>query len=246
VNCAETRHWLHGYADGELDLARSLEIEQHLRDCADCARAHAGVQALRGALSAPALYYRPASSLRDRVRDSLRQTAAARPARRKRSWRPLALAAAVAAGVLLTVGLLRQATTRATIRDIVSSHARAVLAETRVDMASTDQHTVKPWLNDKLGYSPNVPDLKAQGFNLIGGRLDFIDQRTVGVIVYGRRKHIIDVYFWPSDQGIESAPRKTTQQGYHLIHWTNAGMTYWVVSDLNEAELGQFAELIAS
>jgi anti-sigma factor RsiW len=250
VNCDETRHLIHGYVDGELDLVRSLEIEQHLRDCAACAQAREGLQALSDSLSAKGLYFKPAASLKDRIRGSLRQAAGAKRAARQRSWRPLALAAAVAAGVL-TVGLLRVASIRATedriIQDVVTGHARGVVAVHHVDVETSNRHEVKPWLNDKLGYSPNVPDLAGEGFKLLGGRLDLVDNRTVGVLVYQRRKHLIDVFFWPSEQGPNTeASSATTRRGYQLIRWTQGGMAYWVASDLNEEELRQFVELMRS
>ena len=187
MTCDEMRRLIHGYVDGELDLVRSLEIEEHLRGCAACAQARDGLQALRDSLSAEALYYQPAASLQERIRGSLRPAAGRRVVRRTRSWRPLALAAAVAAGVLLTVGLLGHLSSRARedriVQEVVTSHARNVLAVHHVDVETSNRHVVKPWLNDKLGYSPRLADRADQEFLLLGGRLDFVDKRTVGVLV---------------------------------------------------------------
>ena len=246
MNCDETRQLIHGYVDGELDLVRSLEIEQHLRDCAACAQARDGLQALRDSLHTEGLYYKPTASFKDRIRVSLRQAASVKPTAPRQSWRPLALAAAIAAGVLLMVGLLRVASIRDTedriIRDIVTGHARGVVAVHHVDVETSDRHEVKPWLNKRLGYSPDVPDLADKGFTLLGGRLDVVDNRSVGVLVYQRRKHIVDVFFWPLEQGTVST-KSATARGYQLIRWTQGGMVYWAASDLNEEELGQFVQL---
>jgi anti-sigma factor RsiW len=112
------------------------------------------------------------------------------------------------------------------------------------DVLSSDQHTVKPWFNGRLDYSPPVYDFTGRGYPLLGGRLDYVDERTVAVLAYGRRQHLINVYVWPATRGPSVAPKTRDRQGYHELHWTTADYTYWVVSDLGLAELHDFAQLV--
>jgi anti-sigma factor RsiW len=112
------------------------------------------------------------------------------------------------------------------------------------DVDSTDQHTVKPWLTPRVGYGPPVVNLKDEGFPLVGGRLDYLDGRPVAAVVYQRRQHVINLFVWPAEGGAEAGPETLTRQGYHLVHWTHGGMTFWAVSDLNPDELQTFARLL--
>ena len=112
------------------------------------------------------------------------------------------------------------------------------------DVASTDPHTVKPWFEGKLDFSPPVKDLAGQGFPLVGGRLDYLHNRPVAALIYRRRKHSINLFLWPSPAGSAAAPNRVTRQGYHMIQWTHSGMTFWAVSDLNDRELQEFVRLI--
>ena len=132
-------------------------------------------------------------------------------------------------------------------QELVASHVRSqMLPSHRFDVASSDPHTVKPWFEGKLDYSPPVKDLVGQGFPLVGGRLDYLHNRPVAALVYQRRKHSIDLFIWPSAPGSETTSRMVTRQGYHLFQWTQSGMTFWIVSDLNERELQNFVNLIKS
>jgi len=131
--------------------------------------------------------------------------------------------------------------------EVVSSHVRSLMEPNHIlDVPSTDQHTVKPWFNGKLDFSPAVENLADQGFPLIGGRLDYMDGRSVAALVYRRNQHYINLFIWPSSGAQDRAQSPVRRQGYSLIQWYKAGMEYWAVSDLNEAELGQFAEIIRS
>ena len=235
---------LHAYVDGELDLANAREAERHLESCADCREKEKAIRELRAALTSDAPAYRAPAHLRKRVRAALRQEA--RSTRQTLSpWLMFATGAAFAA--LIVAGAFFQTTWTArgnTIVDqVVANHVRSLLAAHLVDVVSSDQHTVKPWFDGKIDFAPMVRDLSANGFPLVGGRLDYLDSKTIVALVYQRNKHPINLFITPAPTNRNSSPTAITRRGYNVLSWTNNGMNYWAVSDLNEAELRQFAEL---
>jgi anti-sigma factor RsiW len=246
MSCQELQTMRDAYLDGELDLAHSLEIEKHLRECASCARAYDELRSLQMAMRSDALRFPLPPGLTRRVRSAVRrESGAALPLLRWRWLIPsisLGLVAIIVAGLLFS----RTSTDDLVASEVVAGHVRSLMAGHLTDVASTDQHTVKPWFDGKLDFSPPVKDLTQQGFELIGGRLDYIANRPVAALVYQRRKHFVNVFIWPASTASDTKPTAQVRQGYNLVHWTAAGMTYWIVSDLNLAELQQFAqELLA-
>jgi anti-sigma factor RsiW len=242
------KNLIHPYIDGELDLVRNLEIEEHLRECSACEQACRRQQSLQTALRAGSLRYEAPSRLHNRIQMSLQR--ASKP---KRLLYPVPRhVLAVAASLVLVASGTWQLARISLVpipddflaREVVNSHVRSLLAKEPVDILSSNQHTVKPWFTGKLDFAPPVKDLTDEGFPLLGGRIDYLDNRPVAALLYGRQQHKINLLIWPSTKDGDVAATTQARQGYHLVHWTGSGMTFWAVSDLNSKELEQFAELI--
>jgi anti-sigma factor RsiW len=239
---------LDAYLDDELAAVDARELEAHLAQCAECARFRDGRLALRAAIKVRVPVFPAPDTLRQRVRASLRTAAAGQTQRRfglAGWWRPLAMAASLAVVAIGSWNLaLQRAAGSALADDVLASHIRSLMPGHLTDVLSSDQHTVKPWFNGRLDYSPPVYDFAGRGYPLLGGRLDYVDGRTVAVLTYGRRQHLINVFLWPATRGPSAAPKTRDRQGYHLLHWARADYTYWVVSDLGLVELHDFAQLV--
>lgn len=223
MNCQESELLLHGYLDDELDLTRSLELEGHLDACAACTQTHQEHLALRRLLRAQAPYYTAPARLRRRVEG-----------RRTYAWM-----AAAAAAVFATVAVWKLPGGGAE-PDVVAGHIRSLMANHLTDVASTDQHTVKPWFNGRIDLAPPVIDLTAQGFTLIGGRLDFIDGKPVAAIVYRRRVHVINLFVMQGMGAVLPQPKLQVVQGFNILRWTELGLNLMAVSDLAQDELEEF------
>lgn len=247
MDCRETRTLLHGYIDDELDLVSNLKVEEHLHTCADCTRRVEAQQALHARLSDPALYFAAPDRLRQTVRASVRHAGKGAP--RRWAWWPWLGAAATLAALVLAVWWAApewqaRQTNNSLADDVTAGHVRSLMVNHLADIPSSDQHTVKPWFDGKLDFAPPVVDLAGQGFPLTGGRLDYIDSRPVAALIYYRQRHPINLFVWPAPDGARTGMSVAERQGYNLVHWTGHGMTYWAVSDLNVAELQEFAALL--
>jgi mycothiol system anti-sigma-R factor len=250
VSCDFTRTTLHGYLDGELDASRSAEFERHLEGCRECAKALEMEESLRSALQRNGLYESAPVSLRKKIRIALDAATAAPAKQRIPAWRWVAVAASIL--VVATISwfawprpeTITAAAAPFTAAELIDAHVRSLQPGHLTDVASTDQHTVKPWFDGKLDFAPPVKDYADEGFPLIGGRLDVLAGRNVAVLVYGRRKHFINVFVLPTKEPDTPIHPPGLRQGYQWLHWRHQGMEYCAVSDVSLADLHELAQLI--
>jgi anti-sigma factor RsiW len=250
MNCQQARPLISPYADGELESAAILELEQHLKGCSACALSWHNLQSLEKALKQDALYFTAPEELRRRIKSELPSPRKTAPQRQAWNWNWLTAGlsgvAAACLALLTMVALTRPSSEQRLTQEIVSCHIRSLMANHALDVASTDQHTVKPWFNGKLDFSPPVKDLAAQKFPLIGGRLDYLEGRSVAALIFQRGKHVINLFIWPAKAADSKPAAIAPRQGYHLIRWSDAEMVFWAVSDLNEKELMEFVQDFAA
>ncbi|CCE02572.1 anti-sigma factor [Bradyrhizobium sp. STM 3809] len=250
MTCDDAEILIHALADGELDAGHAREVEAHIAACPRCSAELAAIRQLKQALAGADLTYKAPPALRQRLDAALppAQPAnvtplAAAPSRRS-LLRGFAMGSAVSA--LAATGLvaivLRNDDQQRIEAEIVSAHLRSLQAGHLTDVISTDQHTVKPWFNGKLDVAPPVIDLTAEGFTLIGGRLDYVDARAIGAVVYRRRQHVINLFVAQTSSAERRTAKLDTIQGFNIRSWRDRGLSYWAVSDINADELNEFGE----
>lgn len=246
MNHADAEGLLSAWLDDELAPDEAGKVAAHVAACAECARARDVALRLRSALRAELPRFEASDLLRARIqaaaRDQARKAASARWTPRRLAWM------AAAAVALAAVGSWQLATRRAEgnqlAEAVLFTHVRSLMPGHLTDVVSSDQHTVKPWFDGRLDFSPPVPDFASRGYPLVGGRMDYVGGRAVATLVYARRLHMISVTLWPRGAGPDAGPAAWTRQGYHLLHWNTPEYTWWVTSDLGLAELDQFAAML--
>ena len=236
------------YLDGELDPLRARDVEAHLKDCPECSDSYTRYQKLRGALHQNGVYFKAPESLEDAIHRRIHGNETVKPVAQRRpppQWLWIAAAACLIAVAAVSLSLirfaLRPSPTQLLAQQVVSSHIRSLMVSHLTDVTSTDQHTVKPWFSGKLDFAPAVKDFAADGFPLVGGRLDYIDNRPVAALLYKHRQHVINLFMWPADKA-KRDPQTSLVKGYNVVFWIQADMNYWAVSDLNLTELKQFVQ----
>ena len=247
MQCRDARQFVSAFIDGELAGELQRNAGTHIATCPICGRLADDYRAVGRQLAAG--YEHPASDLADKIRGRI---AAESPARTNR-WHPRLHPLVRQAAVLLLVSglsalatwyLTQQAAVHDRLeRDVLASHVRSLLQDRPVQIASSERHAVKPWFAGKVDFSPTVKELSAQGFPLIGARIDYVLDRRVAALVYMRRLHVINVFVWPTS-GDPREPQALALKGYNGLTWTANGMTHWAVSDLNLPELKEFQELL--
>jgi anti-sigma factor RsiW len=243
----EAARLLHAYVDGELDAAKCLELEAHLAGNPAARAASERLREMSAAIRSRADYHAAPASLAARLRASVPAAPEAAP-QRALWWGWLKPAAAFATFALLAWGAatlsLRPGEHERIAQEVLAGHVRATLGNRLLDVASSDQHTVKPWLSARLPFSPPVADFSAHGFELRGGRLDYVGGQSVAVLVYQRRQHMIDVFVWPAPA--PKAQQTLTLDGFNAEGFARGGMSFWLISDLNRNELDDLARLLAT
>jgi mycothiol system anti-sigma-R factor len=251
VSCELTRRFVPVYMDGELDLVRTIEMEAHLKDCPACAQRLEDQKEVRSALRRSSLAYAAPAALRERIQSSLHASSHVGIQERRIKWPSLLIwqwAGSVAVLALFSISSWQLiASLPAPSRDqriaaeVLSSHVRSLEAHHLMDVVSTDQHTVKPWFDARLDFSPPVEDLASDGFPLVGGRLDYLEGREVAALIYQRREHFINVFLWPNPAESNSTRAMESRQGYNIMRWSSGGFQCWAVSDIGVPELAEFA-----
>ncbi len=255
MNCAEAELLIHALLDGELDAGHTRDVEAHVASCASCAAKLEAFRAMRAGIAAARLKEAAPAALRSRIEAALPAPSAqiiaprqfARPSRRSFFGGFVAgsaLSAALAASLVLTVFRNDQEQTIAD--EVVSAHIRSLQAGHLMDVETSDQHTVKPWFDGKVDVAPPVIDLTAEGFTLVGGRLDYIGGEPVASVVYQRRKHVINLFVAQRLGSPRASTSARTIQGYNLRHWSHGGLEFWAVSDLEGSELNEFVHKISA
>ena len=253
MNCADSEVLMHALIDGELDAGHAHEIETHVAGCPACAEKLASFRAMRKAMSGAALKEAAPAHLRNRIADLLTTAEPAgevvslrtglRPTRRSFFGGfalGAGLSAVAAAGLVLAIVPDNQGQEIAD--DLLSAHLRSLQPNHLLDVATSDRHTVKPWFNGRLDVAPPVIDLTADGFTLLGGRLDYLAGEPVAAIVYQRRKHVINLFVAPHSAAKTARAPAESVQGYNIRHWSQNGLDLWVVSDLGGSELDEFVQ----
>jgi Predicted transmembrane transcriptional regulator (anti-sigma factor) len=251
MTCQQTQELLHGYIDGELDLVNNLNLERHFEQCENCTVEYNNQLALRTLFKEHAQYFDAPEILKKRIQKTVAIANEIEPRRKglTQNWWRIAAAALIlflSALLIWTVvaDRARPQTNGLLAQEVVSSHVRSLMVDHLADVLSSDQHTVKPWFEGKVDFAPVVKDLSPEGFPLFGGRLDYVDNRSVAALVYQRHKHYINLFIWPASNSSDQVNHESTQQGFKVICWTASGTDYCAVSDVSDADLQEFVRLI--
>ena len=249
MTCERATAWMPRFLDDELPLVQRWLLHRHLADCGVCGAELKEQRAVQSALRDAITYHRAPLALTARIVASLPREA---PPPSSRTWFRLPAVsmtgvgmAGVLAGGALMLLVQRGGPNRADLTNaVIDSHIASLMADHLTDVQTSNQHTVKPWLSAHVDVSPPVRDLTAEGFPLIGGRLDYIDGHSAASVVYRRDRHVINLFAWASPGEANVPPHKETRQGFNVVSWREAGIAYFAVSDVEADQLARFAQLI--
>lgn len=249
MNCALALRMLDAYVDDEVDAATAAEMKGHLASCPACAGLHGQRVAMRTALRAAPLRHDAPPGLRKSILRGIDRSM--EPESRPwpvRWWQALALGVSTAVMGALGGWWLAQPHLPAAFPEFaVARHVASLTpAGPRVDVASSDRHEVRPWFQGRLEFAPMVRDLSAQGFDLLGARVDRIGDRQAVAVVYRLHSHIINVFSWRGSADVAVTAREATIRGFHVVTWSDRDMEFAAVSDTDSAELKRFTEAYRS
>jgi anti-sigma factor RsiW len=250
MNCREREVLLGAYVDGELELSASLELEAHVATCTGCATRVEGLRELSRTIRSRATRHTPSAEFIDECRASLRLSplpakgSNAPPARASIAARWCIAAAAIVLAWLGGMWWSRPSTELNLGEEVVAAHVRSLQAEHLTDVASTDRHTVNPWFQGKLTFAVRAEDYAAQGFVLVGGRLDYVGGSNAAAFVYKHGPHVVNVFEWPADVDASANPTRIAVHGYAVEHWIAGGVNIWVVSDADPSTVTALADLL--
>lgn len=248
MDCKEVRELLSAQVDAELGVSESMALEGHLQSCSGCQTELAELAGVRQRVKGEADYFIAPAYLESRINAALPLPGATYRARVRWTWNWLQLAPSLAGALALAWGLnltINQPSADDLVAgEVIASHVRSLMSNRVTDVASSDQHTLKPWFSGKLDYAPAVRDLTGQGYPLVGGRLDYVSGRPVATLIYRHRRHLIAVYQWPGPEGRPVPPIALSRQGYHIVRWSEAVMARWAISDLDPKELMMLVEML--
>lgn len=250
MNCKQAQTKIEIYLDSELTLSDQRDFEKHLDGCNKCKSILDNIRSLSESIQ-KIEYAKAPFSLQRKIKTDLKDVTGEDDAAYGRSQifqfgAGCAVLTSIAAWAILTI-IISTPIQNQIVRELTEAHVRSLMVDHVTDIVTSDSHTVKPWFSGKLDFSPTVKDLKSEGFTLIGGRLDYFDQRPAAALVYKRRSHYINVFIYRTDDSTQTSAFKDIQnQSYNLVNWKEQGLDYWVVSDLNKNELKQFAQLLGS
>lgn len=246
MNHERARPLLAAYADRQDGPIRRFFLGRHIAGCPACLAELEAVHTMRSALRTNLPAYRAPPALAMRIASALPREAP--PVPRRQPFRLDFAGAAMAggiAGVVLTLAVTRVAPTPdPMVADVVADHVRSMMADHLTDVTTSDRHTVKPWLSARLDLSPAVKDFGAEGYPLVGGRLDYVEGHRAAAIVYRRDKHVINLFAFVADDRADAAPKQRIRDGFNIVQWRMGGLTYIAVSDLEAAQLMAFVRLV--
>lgn len=249
MNHEEALNLVSAHSDNELSVAEAAGFERHLNGCVECQQECAEQIRMSALVKHNAVYFEAPPQLAKRLVAALPKAPPPKKPNRfwnldwENSWgsKGAVMASLVAIVWSTSLFLATPSAQQKLTGELIASHIRSLQVDHLSDVISTDQHTVKPWFKGMLDFSPPASDFSSSGFPLEGGRLDYINGRTVAVIIYHHDKHPINLYVWP-DSNKDSGLQNTDRNGYNLVHWAVNGMDYWLVSDLEARKLTSFAE----
>jgi len=241
MNCDECKNWLHPYMDNELETPLALQVSTHIKTCEACHAQLENLQQLRRLIQKNATSHTVPKLLKNKIADKITLNTKSTSIFRWQWLAPATSSITLAASVLFFLSVPSQQDL--SVNEVVSSHVRSLMDNHLTDVTSTDKHTVKPWFTGKLDFSPPVVDFAAEGFPLIGGRLEYLHHKNTAALVYKSNKHVINVFIAPTEKN-NSSPKVSKQQGYNIVSWQKDHLAFDTISDLNERELKTFSQIL--